>query len=64
MQKGLLQGMEIGYTMQISCLWYDHIYGAVEFYAIALLICDVKYDITTTHWLRSAGYICHVFVVI
>ena len=23
--------MEIGDTMQISCLWYDHIYGAVEF---------------------------------
>ena len=45
---GVCPRLEFDNIMFINCLGYDfYIYGALNFYAIPLLIYDVMYDITT-----------------
>ena len=45
---GVCPRLEFDNIMLINYLGYDfYIYGTFEFYAIPLLIHDVKYDITT-----------------
>ena len=63
---GVCPRLEIIDFMQISCLWCMTfvVLMHLSFYAILLIVFDVMYDITTTHWLRSARNIWHVFVLI